>query len=392
MIYKNCLGGFEYNASMHDFTPPFTEFEPRYEEVASSKGKRVEKNVAHLSVGFMGEGFDLSNKQYFYESESEYFQAVDRLIEDMSDRGFEVSYKKQGTIRSPRKMTVKFVHTATKKAAEESRLAQEKKYTEKGYVRFGDVPKGGKSYNYRDNFYEQGVSVFHAMFSADGDYIIKSQNGVQFFGMYAYANRPAYRVFGKEIGVGSDGEPILEVQRAIKIEQLKKQAVEDKGEKSQSHKDKRDPSEQREKQIAMLGVVCNKKLSDEIVKDQIGNKESDVPSKRQVHEAKQFRAVETKSDEKSESSADFCATEERGSSAAEMSEKGVEAAKERLKEMSPVYQLEVASGGKEIADAKFDKAFKSKAPKAHSSDRVQRSDKSRQRKKQIGKGKSNGKA
>ena len=317
MIYKNCLGGFEYNASMHDFTPPFTEFEPRYEEVASSKGKRVEKNVAHLSVGFMGEGFDLSNKQYFYESESEYFQAVDRLIEDMSDRGFEVSYKKQGTIRSPRKMTVKFVHTATKKAAEESRLAQEKKYTEKGYVRFGDVPKGGKSYNYRDNFYEQGVSVFHAMFSADGDYIIKSQNGVQFFGMYAYANRPAYRVFGKEIGVGSDGEPILEVQRAIKIEQLKKQAVEDKGEKSQSHKDKRDPSEQREKQAAAL---------------------------------------------------------------------------ERLKAMCPMYQLEVASGGKEIADAKFDKAFTSKAPKAHSSDRVQRSDKSRQRKKQVGKGKSNGKA
>ena len=75
-----------------------------------------------------------------------------------------------------------------------------------------------------------------------------------------------------------------------------------------------------------------------------------------------------------------------------MSEKGIEAAKERLKEMSPVYQLEVAAGGKESADAKFDKAFTSKAPKAHSSDRVQRSDKSRQRKKQIGKGKSNGKA
>ena len=91
-----------------------------------------------------------------------------------------------------------------------------------------------------------------------------------------------------------------------------------------------------------------------------------------------------KSEEKSE-------TEERGSRAAETSEKGVEAAKERLKEMSPVYQLEVASGGKESADAKFDKAFKSKAPK----DKVkgaQRSDKSRQRKKQIGKGKSNGKA
>lgn len=102
--------------------------------------------------------------------------------------------------------------------------------------------------------------------------------------------------------------------------------------------------------------------------------------------------VETKSDEKSESSADFCATEERGSRAAEMSEKGIEAAKDRLKEMSPVYQLEVAAGGKESADAKFDKAFMSKAPKVHSSDRVQRSDKSRQRKRQIGKGKSNGKA
>ncbi len=71
---------------------------------------------------------------------------------------------------------------------------------------------------------------------------------------------------------------------------------------------------------------------------------------------------------------------------------GMAAALERLKAMCPMYQLEVASGGKESADAKFDKAFKSKAPKAHSSDRVQRSDKARSRKKQVGKGKSNGKA
>lgn len=88
MIYKNCLGGFEYNASMSDFVPLFTEFEPRYQEVVGSTGRRLEKEVAHLSVCFVGEGFDLSNKQYFYESESEYFQAVDRLIEDMSDRAF----------------------------------------------------------------------------------------------------------------------------------------------------------------------------------------------------------------------------------------------------------------------------------------------------------------
>ena len=71
---------------------------------------------------------------------------------------------------------------------------------------------------------------------------------------------------------------------------------------------------------------------------------------------------------------------------------GMAAALERLKAMCPMYQLEVASGGKESADAKFDKAFKSKAPKAHSSDRVQRSDKARSRKKQVVKGKSNGKA
>ena len=41
---------------------------------------------------------------------------------------------------------------------------------------------------------------------------------------------------------------------------------------------------------------------------------------------------------------------------------GTAAALERLKAMCPMYQLEVASGGKESADAKFDKAFKSKAP------------------------------
>lgn len=296
MIYKNVIGGFEYYAVMNDCAPMGITFEPKYQKVyGGPTGERMEKVIARLFVSFNGKGFDLSDKKYFYESEKEYYQAVDNLISDMSDRGFEVSVKQKGTISDPRKMYVHFVHTETKEAAEQAKAERERKYTEKGYVRFGKIPKGGKSYNYRDNFYEQGVSVFNAMFSADGDYIIKPQNGVQLFGMYEYKNRPAYRVFGKEIGVGSDGEPVLEVQRAIKIEQLKKQAAEKKSKSLKSDNEKRDHGESRENQIVALKDLCNRKLSDEIVKDQTVSRADEVLSAIQKPGVRPRRTTEKRS-------------------------------------------------------------------------------------------------
>lgn len=100
-------------------------------------------------------------------------------------------------------------------------LKEWREQAEKGYIRFGDIPESGKSYNYRDNFYEEGVSAYHAIFYSDGDYEILSHNPFEMYGMRLYSNRPVYRLYGEEIGTGSDGEPILRVDNAVKLDERK---------------------------------------------------------------------------------------------------------------------------------------------------------------------------
>lgn len=86
----------------------------------------------------------------------------------------------------------------------------------RGFIRFGDIPEGGRSYNHRDNRPETGVSCFDAEFAADGRYrlILTPVLEVSFL---AVADRPAYRLYGERIGTGADGEPLLTVSRATKL-------------------------------------------------------------------------------------------------------------------------------------------------------------------------------
>ena len=76
-------------------------------------------------------------------------------------------------------------------------------------MRFGEIPEGGRSYNYRDERQEEGLSVYDAMFDENGSYMIIAGNGYLRFGAATYSNRPAYKVSGKLVGEGTDGEPLL---------------------------------------------------------------------------------------------------------------------------------------------------------------------------------------
>lgn len=74
------------------------------------------------------------------------------------------------------------------------------------YVRYGKPPKGGKSCNHADGRDEAGVSVFRGQMLPDGRWrtlIGDNPGSVMALG------RDAYQVAGREIGTGSDGEPVL---------------------------------------------------------------------------------------------------------------------------------------------------------------------------------------
>ena len=79
------------------------------------------------------------------------------------------------------------------------------------YVRFGDLPKDGKSFNFLTEQYEKGVSVYEAMEYEDGSIhiLMPTHTGSACVSLSGCVCRPAYQVMGDKIAVGSDNEPLL---------------------------------------------------------------------------------------------------------------------------------------------------------------------------------------
>lgn len=217
MLYKNCLGTFEYEASMNIIQGGLS---PREVKVYSHEGERIEREYPYFVVSTIAEGFPLANKRYSYSNKEEYLAKVEECITDMARIGFSVSSRRPSIFGEPF-VSIDFVHTETKAAAEQEKqeVRNRRKSGEEGYIRFGEVPKSGKSYNHRDNFFEKGVSAYHAVFFPDGSYEVLYHNPFEMFGAHSYSNRPAYRLYGEEIGTGSDGEPVLKVIKAIRLDE-----------------------------------------------------------------------------------------------------------------------------------------------------------------------------
>ncbi len=77
------------------------------------------------------------------------------------------------------------------------------------YVRYGKLPKGGKSRNYATGELERGVSVFRGEVLPSGEARALPGNNVLAASMVLLRDRDLYVVSGVEIGTGSDGEPVL---------------------------------------------------------------------------------------------------------------------------------------------------------------------------------------
>lgn len=83
------------------------------------------------------------------------------------------------------------------------------------YIRFGDIPVKNGAYTSSTNHFtgglEKGVSVYPAYYDRMTKKFILSSGNEQYLGTQGEINtRPAFLVSGQEIGVGADGEPVLD--------------------------------------------------------------------------------------------------------------------------------------------------------------------------------------
>lgn len=97
------------------------------------------------------------------------------------------------------------------------------------YIRFGEIPTDGKSKIYNGDILvgkEKGVSVYKCIAVGNEYKIImphlKYSTCVTLSGCL---DRQAYLVSGNVVGVGSDGEPLLESIQIIKKLKLKNHAL-----------------------------------------------------------------------------------------------------------------------------------------------------------------------
>lgn len=80
----------------------------------------------------------------------------------------------------------------------------------KAYIRYNELPEKGKSVNHATGIEEAGVSCYTAQWDlATGSY---KRTGTGLDGaaiFYLITGAPVYLIDGEEVGIGSDGEPLL---------------------------------------------------------------------------------------------------------------------------------------------------------------------------------------
>jgi len=69
------------------------------------------------------------------------------------------------------------------------------------FARYGDVPRTGTSYDYRDEVELRGLSVYHIV---DGE-----EDKVGWY--FGFMDRPRHEGVGRVVGHGPDGEPLVRV-------------------------------------------------------------------------------------------------------------------------------------------------------------------------------------
>lgn len=191
MIYRDCLGNPESKANISVFGAQY--------------GRPNTGGYLALTASS-----DAPYRKWDYTSRD-----VSVIVAEMEAEGWECVVSKDG-YNAP---MISLTHKETRDYLEKIEKEIENKFAnaEKGYLRFGKVPKDGKSYNYRDNFFEIGVSCFCAEFAGTEFRVSVDDTQYAEYLCFRDTGKPVYRIWGEEIGTGSAGEPLLKVTKSVKI-------------------------------------------------------------------------------------------------------------------------------------------------------------------------------
>lgn len=84
------------------------------------------------------------------------------------------------------------------------------------YIRFNDLPRGGKSRNHASGMTEAGVSCYEARWDILRGCFRRTGSGLEGAALvYLLQGAPIYLIQGEVVGTGSDGEPLLGSARVI---------------------------------------------------------------------------------------------------------------------------------------------------------------------------------
>jgi hypothetical protein len=84
------------------------------------------------------------------------------------------------------------------------------------YIRFGAIPEGERSWDNRNDQWENGVSVYACERDATDKDAPEGVNGAYYLSgtmlqtVFALMTRDTYLVTGEQVGTGADGEPVIE--------------------------------------------------------------------------------------------------------------------------------------------------------------------------------------
>lgn len=192
MIYRNCLGMLESAAS-----------------ISISGGlplKNGGKTDRYYCLSTTIKGYP--SKRWNIDT------PIEDIVREMNADGFACKVSKDGFGNE----RIACTHTETQTVMDALKDEQDQRFSgaTRGYVRFGELPEGGRSRNYRDDILENGVSCFDAEFSDGGEYRLLLTPVLEVSYLTVY-DRQAYRLYGDVVGTGADGEPLLRVDRLEKI-------------------------------------------------------------------------------------------------------------------------------------------------------------------------------
>lgn len=192
----------------------------------SQGGRDFRRYLYRVSIGGrtreVPPGSDLDAAVRQVDNPGEVAADQERLAAVAAERVLREAYEARVRVREAERERL----AAERRAAWDARRTECDRDGRRVYVRFGYARPGARSTNHRDSLTEVGLSVY-AGWRMPGGGVVLDLRGVDTFSCLfgGFAGRVAYEATGREVGTGSDGEPLLAGVRLRKIGKIEVEYV-----------------------------------------------------------------------------------------------------------------------------------------------------------------------